>query len=175
MPTRHKRRLYINNTQNPNNDAIQNALALNRAKINVTKSGGATTQQKQQIQQEQQQKQRSDERAGTQATATVLNGLNSTLDNVLKNREVKLEASKAQFDYVGNKLLDRYYPVRLNNKWGYINEKGKLICPVKYDEAGYMSWSAAFGSDKYIRASVRLNGKWGLINMDGKSLRKGTD
>jgi len=45
----------INNAQNTNNDAIQNALALSQAKINAMKPGGATPAQQQEIQQAQQQ------------------------------------------------------------------------------------------------------------------------
>ncbi len=46
---------YINQAQNPNNDAIQNTLALSQAKLNAMKQGGATAAQQQQIQQVQQQ------------------------------------------------------------------------------------------------------------------------
>jgi hypothetical protein len=43
--------VYINQAQNTNNNAIQNQLALNQAKANAMKQGGATQAQKQQIQQ----------------------------------------------------------------------------------------------------------------------------
>jgi hypothetical protein len=46
---------YLNQAQNPNNDPIQNTLALSQAKLNAMKPGGATVAQQQQIQQVQQQ------------------------------------------------------------------------------------------------------------------------
>lgn len=31
------------------------------------------------------------------------------------------------------KCNNGYYNVRMNRKWGYVNEEGKIIIPLKYD------------------------------------------
>jgi TPR repeat protein len=73
----------INNAQNPNNDAIQNALALSQAKINAMKPGGATPAQQHEIQQAQQQQ----TDANNAAVETSLNNLASAFVNVFKKPE----------------------------------------------------------------------------------------
>jgi len=73
----------INNAQNTNNDAIQNALALSQAKINAMKPGGATPAQQQEIQQAQQQQ----TDANNAAVETSLNNLASAFVNVFKKPE----------------------------------------------------------------------------------------
>ena len=52
--------------------------------------------------------------------------------------------------------------VRWKNYWGYINEKGKLVIPLKYHNA------ESFYNGK--TAKVELNGKVGVINKKGKVL-----
>jgi hypothetical protein len=52
-------------------------------------------------------------------------------------------------------------PVKLNNKWGFIDKTGKEVIPIKYDNAGYFSEGLA---------PVKLNGKCGFIDKTGKEV-----
>lgn len=47
------------------------------------------------------------------------------------------------------------FSVKLESKWGYINKIGKLIIPLKYEEANEFAKA---------RAAVKLKGKWGFID-----------
>jgi hypothetical protein len=49
--------------------------------------------------------------------------------------------------------------VSKNNKWGFIDETGKLVIPMIYDEVGYF--------DQNSLSSVSKNGKSGFINKKG--------
>ena len=49
--------------------------------------------------------------------------------------------------------------VKLNNKWGFIDNKGKKITPIKYD------FARSFNDGHAI---VKLNGKWGYVDTNGK-------
>jgi hypothetical protein len=51
--------------------------------------------------------------------------------------------------------------VRLNSKWGFINQQNEEICPIKYD------WVFDFYEGI---AQVKLNGKFGYIDTNGKEL-----
>ncbi|MBS1525914.1 MAG: sel1 repeat family protein [Bacteroidetes bacterium] len=70
---------YINNAQNPNNDAMSNQLALNQAKINAMRSGGANTSQQQQINQLQQKQNAVNQQALTSITTELVSSINSLL------------------------------------------------------------------------------------------------
>jgi serine/threonine protein kinase len=86
--------------------------------------------------------------------------------------------------------------VKLNGKWGYIDNTGKEVIPCKYDDAGWPSQEglievALNGKKGFIDntgkeiisckyddsrrfseglASVKLNGKWGYIDKTGKEV-----
>jgi len=47
------------------------------------------------------------------------------------------------------------YLVKMNNKWGLINEKGDIIIPIIYNDLIHMEY------DEYY---VGQSGKWGVIN-----------
>ena len=49
--------------------------------------------------------------------------------------------------------------VKSNDKWGFIDTKGKMVIPCVYDYA--RSFSKGF-------ASVESNEKWGVINQSGE-------
>lgn len=66
-----------------------------------------------------------------------------------------------QFDKIFP-LSQGLYPVQLNNKWGFINAKGDIKIPLKFDSA------TAF--DKLGMARVELNAKSYIINTDGRLL-----
>ena len=53
--------------------------------------------------------------------------------------------------------------VEKNSKWGFINEKGKIVIPMKYEYADYFN-------GKY--APVKYKGKWYDINKKGKIIRE---
>jgi hypothetical protein len=66
-----------------------------------------------------------------------------------------------QYDCVW-KFGNDYAVVRLNGKFGVINEYGQEICEIKYEyiyDTGH--------HDLYI---VKLNKKWGFINETGKEI-----
>ena len=48
--------------------------------------------------------------------------------------------------------------VRLNNKYGMINEKNEVIIPIIYDNVYY------FQSNGLAKVKVKLNNKYGIIN-----------
>ena len=79
-----------------------------------------------------------------------------TYKNGLAKRKVIVEPKYDTCDYLRN---DFFIKVKLNNKWGFINRKGKEITPIKYDIChGF--------SDGF--AAVKLNDKWGYVNINGK-------
>ena len=49
--------------------------------------------------------------------------------------------------------------VKLGNKWGFINNKGKVVIPIKYDDIESFSKGLAF---------VRKDGKDGYVDKKGK-------
>jgi hypothetical protein len=51
--------------------------------------------------------------------------------------------------------------VKLNDKWGFIDETGKVLIPFKYDDAGDFLGGLA---------RVALNGKWGFIDKNRKEV-----
>lgn len=53
-------------------------------------------------------------------------------------------------------------PVRLYDKWGFIDKKGKEICPLKYNRVAE-SFSEGL-------ACVKFNGKYGFIDKKGKEI-----
>ena len=55
--------------------------------------------------------------------------------------------------------VDTLYPVLQNGKWGYINQKGKVIIPFSFDQAGLF---------KHNRAIVTKDKLFGVINEKGK-------
>jgi WG containing repeat len=82
-----------------------------------------------------------------------------------KNKSGKVViAAKYQFadafieDIYGHGLIR----VKLNDKWGLIDEKGKEIIPMKYQT---VSQFFTFGW-----ASVQLNNKWGFVDTTGKEV-----
>ena len=64
--------------------------------------------------------------------------------------------------------------VRIGDKYGFVSWKtGKLLTPVKYDEAKQWTQIIHFTSRKWGRkdlAEVRLDGKWGCINVRGEEI-----
>ena len=65
-----------------------------------------------------------------------------------------------KYDYVGKFSSNGLAYVKLNGKYGFIDQTGKIIIPLKYDYVG----------DFFDRlAYVELNGKYGFINK--KALR----
>ncbi|SEM79169.1 hypothetical protein SAMN05192574_101826 [Mucilaginibacter gossypiicola] len=81
---------YINNAQNPNNDAIQNVLALNQAKINAVKPNGATTGQRLQVQQLQNQQKEANTEAVVQSTGELIN----SVSNLISQRQQRKDYEK---------------------------------------------------------------------------------
>lgn len=89
----------------------------------------------------------------------MLGQLEETITNE-KGEEIVLK-KPYRIDIEG--FCNGYAIVYLNDKAGFINDKGEEICPVKYD----MLWP--FRDNEYP-TMVRLNGKYGLIDRNGKEL-----
>ena len=68
----------------------------------------------------------------------------------------------------------KYFLVKQNGRYGIVNEEGKTIIPVVFEEIGikeevYSDITCKYIlEDKYI--PVKINGKWGLYNTEGKKL-----
>ena len=63
-------------------------------------------------------------------------------------------------DEVGS-FVNGFARVKKDDKYGFINRKGVLICEIKYEKVS----SFICG-----RAAVKENGKWGFINEEGKPI-----
>lgn len=66
-----------------------------------------------------------------------------------------------KFDQVGD-ISDDLCWVKSNKKIGFLNEKGKMICPMIYDEVTKMERGIA---------AVKKGKLWGFINREGKQLQ----
>jgi hypothetical protein len=64
-----------------------------------------------------------------------------------------------KYDYVGRVFFDGLAWIRLGDKWGFINEQGKVVVPPVYDEVRVFDFGFA---------QVKLNGKWGVVDQQGK-------
>jgi serine/threonine protein kinase len=72
----------------------------------------------------------------------------------LQSKEI---VTPPRFDFIGE-YQEGVAAVRLNNKWGFINENGKLVIDLLYDHATVF---------KYGAAPVKSKGKFGYINKHG--------
>jgi len=82
---------------------------------------------------------------------TIIQQTNMASTNVNKNIE---------YDQVLN-FIRGFALVKLNNKWGIINENGKEIIPPKYDDVNVFSNGFA---------QVKLNNKWGFVDINGREI-----
>ncbi len=78
----------------------------------------------------------------------------------LKEKEKKPSPFLSQYNSVGE-FVNGLAPVEKNNLYGYINTKGTLVIPLKYDHA-----------EEFVNglASVSLKEKYGCINTAGKEV-----
>ena len=90
---------------------------------------------------------------GDFAAKVVLNGKKGVVD-------FKKEIISPIYDEI-NDILITPYQVKLENKWGFISEKGKEVTPIKYDEV------KAFFNEL---AAVKRDDKWGFINLKGEEV-----
>lgn len=67
----------------------------------------------------------------------------------------------AQYDAADEHFIDGLAAVKLQEKWGFINEKGEVVIPLKYD------WIFEF-SEGF--SAVRIDNKWGFIDQSGKKV-----
>ncbi len=106
-----------------------------------------------------------------------------------------LEKILRKYDECGKFFFDGLAWVRLNGKWGYIDQTGKEVIPCKYEACGDfhkgLAWVELNGKCGYIDktgkevipckygvcgdfheglAAVKLNGKWGYIDKTGKEV-----
>jgi hypothetical protein len=63
-----------------------------------------------------------------------------------------------KYDYIFN-FFNNIAEVKLNGKWGFINENGEEICEIKY----YATTSFSFGKFAFIN----YDHKWGIIYKNG--------
>lgn len=91
------------------------------------------------------------------------NGLAPVISNqgagfIDKNGDIKIELNYQGAGVFGNGLA----PVMgESGKWGYINTKGQLVIPYKYDDV--IAFSEAM-------AAVKIDNKWGYIDRTGKMI-----
>ncbi len=71
---------------------------------------------------------------------------------------------KPQFDYVGA-FIEELAPVLVNEKWGYLDNKGKVVIPAQYQFTNGFSEGLA---------CVETWGKSGYINTKGDWIWKPT-
>lgn len=66
----------------------------------------------------------------------------------------------------------KYFLVKQDNRYGIVNEEGKTVIPVVFDEIGIKEEEYSDLMCKYILEDkyvpVKLDGKWGLYNIEGK-------
>jgi hypothetical protein len=100
-----------------------------------------------------------------------------------------------KYDFIDSYIY-KLNRVKLNNKWGFINEKFEEICEIKYDYIGIFSsdiacvylnnkcgfinkqcqeicdikYDACYNFTKNNIAFVKLNDKWGVINSKGEEI-----
>lgn len=77
--------------------------------------------------------------------------------NTTNNKSVRIFD---KFDYIGQ-LSEGLQAVAKNCKWGYIDEKGIEIIPLKYDHADKFSEG---------KAAVKLEGQYGFINKNDETV-----
>lgn len=90
-------------------------------------------------------------------------------------REVTITKSYEQnYDFIGTESNSKLRVIRHKAKYGFINQTGDIVVPIKYDElgCGYINGNIS-GNDEvewYSSSlmSVSQNGKWGYINKNGK-------
>jgi hypothetical protein len=59
------------------------------------------------------------------------------------------------------------FPVKVHDKWGYIDEQGQMVCAPRFDSAGFFQG--------HYLACVRSGNKWGLLFGAEDSLRAPTE
>src|SRR5690606_30793943 len=67
----------------------------------------------------------------------------------------------AQYEAADEHFNDGLAAVKLQKKWGYINEKGEVVIPLKYD------WMFEF-SEGFC--AVRIDNKCGFIDKSGRTV-----
>ena len=102
--------VYINQAQNPNNDAILTQMYLNNAKTNALKKGGSTYNQQDQIRQIEQTQQQNINNIGNQLTSLV-NSLN--------------EESKRKANYERQEKVENEEATRQSKIYQQLNEQRK--------------------------------------------------
>ena len=58
-----------------------------------------------------------------------------------------------------DEFSEGFAKIKLNGKWGFVNEHGEEVIPFKYDDV--TMFSGGF-------AEVALDGKWGKVNARGE-------
>lgn len=66
-----------------------------------------------------------------------------------------------RYDFVWSYFSEELLLVKNDKKYGYVNKKGQLIIPLKYDQA--LNFQDGYGV-------VKLDGKWGFVNKLGKEI-----
>jgi len=65
------------------------------------------------------------------------------------------------FNYIDTAFF--YRRVLFNDKWGYINDSGKLVIPCQYEDVGQFDRKSSAKETLYL-AKVKNNNKWGYID-----------
>ena len=82
--------------------------------------------------------------------------INRISERISKGMEIRM-ISDFKFDEVGD-FRARMARVKLDNKWGFINERGVEVIDYQYEDAGDFHNG---------RAMVKAKGKWGFVDKTG--------
>lgn len=81
----------------------------------------------------------------------------------LISEETYEEILEPIYDEIGEYDHTSQAKIKLNGKWGLLNDKAELIVPIKYDEIYYI-WVHGPGRHYGDVFKVKLDDKWGLLN-----------
>ncbi len=77
---------------------------------------------------------------------------------------------KKKYDKIGN-FYEGLAAAKLNDKWGFIDENGKEITPLKYEWVfSFNEGFAAVSIDGKHAPNEYVDGKWGFIDKNGKEI-----
>ncbi|HTE29592.1 MAG TPA: WG repeat-containing protein, partial [Chryseolinea sp.] len=82
------------------------------------------------------------------------------LDAARKENERKIQESYGKYNFIGL-VRAGLRPVRLGDKWGYLDGADNVVVPIQYDELKFAD-NGFYG--------VRLNRQWGFVDRAGRVL-----
>lgn len=93
----------------------------------------------------------------------------------IKDKEGKIIVA-GKYDEAEWEFSEGILPVAMNEKWGFIDEKGNTLTPFKYDNVWFDVFSAKAGFYRVNIGGVLdddygwSGGKWGVVDRSGKEI-----